>query len=503
MLRDAAAIAPDKAALCQDDQVIRYGEWLRDACTFAAELHNGGFTHGDRLAILTPKCPEAIVAFLGANLAGGAAFTLDFQQTVADLNHILRLTRPAALLAATDMAPLLQTLISPRECRLIWLPQPPHAGRDAGWREILAHPRPAPACDPAPEDMAYLNFTSGTTGRPKAAVTTHANLYWNTRAAAECLQLCPEDVHLSLFPIYGHPHELFCRSLYFAATAVLVEGISPKNIANAVQRHDVTCMMAVASIYAGLLRQSNNREMALTSLRIAESGGMHLCPELAEAFNARFGISILPVWGSTETTGIALATRPEEGYQIGSMGRPCPYYEVDVLSETGDPAEAGAIGEMVVRGPGVCRAYWEQPDDTKLQMKNGAVFTGDLVRTDHQGRFYFADRKSRMIKVAGLKVYPSEVEDVLRQHPAVADAAVIKAESGTRGEAPKAVVVPLPDRQVCEQELRHHCESLLARHKVPRKFTFCDELPRTPTGKILYRLLQEKETLAYKGEPEE
>ena len=337
--------------------------------------------------------------------------------------------------------------------------------------------------------MAYFNLTSGTTGISKCAVTTHANIYWNTKSAVECLALTPDDIHLCMFPVFAHPHELFARPLFLGGTIVLINTIFPKAIAKTISDNKVTCIMAVASIYETLVRLHKSSPFSLDSLRLPESGGMHINPDLAENFRDRFKTPLVPVWGSTETAGIALSASVHGRNRPGSMGKPCPYYDVKVTGSDGTEPAPGESGEMAIRGPAVCTEYYSSPEETGRHMKDGWFHTGDIVKKDPDGNFFFVGRQTGMMKVAGMKVFPTEIEDVLITHPLIAEVAVVRGNHRLYGEIPKAVIVPEEGHELGRKEIRLYCERALSKYKVPRVIEFRKELPKTPGGKILSRLL--------------
>jgi len=334
-----------------------------------------------------------------------------------------------------------------------------------------------------------LNFTSGSTGVPKGAVTTHANIYWNARSAVESLNLVRDDIHLCMFPVFVHPHELFARALYLGGTMVLVESIYPKSIIKALTEHNVTCMMAIASIYETLIRHREISPFELPSLRIPESGGMHTNANLTTKFEESFRVPMIPVWGSTETCGIALATPTDSINRPGSTGIPCPYYEVKVIGESGAELLPEEIGEMLIRGPAVCTSYYNNPEETANNMKDGWFCTGDMVRKDSEDHFYFVDRRARMMKVAGMKVYPAEIEEVLTSHPDITEASVVKVKDRLHGEIPKAVIVSQNGLEMDKNLIRRYCEKRLPKYKVPRLIEFVDQLPKSPGGKVLWKNL--------------
>jgi len=215
---------------------------------------------------------------------------------------------------------------------------------------------------------------------------------------------------------------------------------------------------------------------------------MPVSSRLVEDFRERFNITITAAWGSTETKGIAL-TNPVSKTKPDSMGKPCPYYDIKVVDETGQEVGTEEIGEMIIRGPANITGYFDNEQESKNLIKDGWLYTGDMVKKDPQGYFYFVARKNRMIKVAGWKVYPNEIEDVLASHPDVAEAAVTKTDDQTLGEVPRAVVVLKSGAVVTPSDLRRHCAKTLAKYKVPTVIDFVSELPKAPSGKILYQKL--------------
>jgi long-chain acyl-CoA synthetase len=249
-------------------------------------------------------------------------------------------------------------------------------------------------------------------------------------------------------------------------------------------------MMAVASIYDTLARLPLSAPFDLSSLRIPESGGMYTHPTLVEKFMERFGVAIIPVWGSTETSGIALVSPVAGDHRPGSMGKPSPYYEVKVVGDDGEELPPDEVGEMLIKGAGVCSRYYNQPEETKMYMKDGWYCTGDMVKKDRDGYYYFASRKTGMMKVAGVKVFPLEIEGVLLNHPLIEEAAVIKIQDRLRGEVPKAIIVVKQGFEISKEEVQKYCEEKMSRIKVPSVIEFRTDLPKTPGGKILYRELQ-------------
>jgi long-chain acyl-CoA synthetase len=490
MLERNARLFPEKTAIISGNSDVSYRTFYERSITLANFLISMGLKKGDRVGLLLEKKPEAIIAFLGVAAAGGVVFPIDYNQTLDGIKSLLNLTNPAVVIADEHFQDLLYRFKGhcPYEKTIVIGQKITNQCRS--WEKIFVEQSlNPPGVEIQDNDVVYLNFTSGSTGLPKGAVTTHANIYWNTLSAVESLGLTEEDIHLCMFPVFIHPHELFARSLYLGGTIVLIDSIYPKAIATAISEHRVTCMMAVASFYDALVRLPLHFPIDLSSLRIPESGGMYVHPTLEQKFMERFNVPIIPVWGSTETTGIALATSGEGEHRPGSMGKPSFSYQVKVMGESGEELPPNELGVMAVKGPGVCSGYFNDPEEMGICMKDGWFLTGDMVRMDDEGYYYFVGRKTWMMKVAGLKVFPAEIEDVLINHPKIEEVAVIKFQDSTHGEVPKAVIVLKDGFELSKDDIRKYCEEKLARYKLPRVIEFRQELPKTPGGKILYREL--------------
>jgi long-chain acyl-CoA synthetase len=490
LLRKNVESDPEKVAIIHKQALISHKDSYEIANSLANLLLTLGIVKGDRVGLLLYKTPEAILSFYGVATAGGVVVPIDYNQPIKGIQYMLENTSPAALIVEGQLQPLLSQLRLPCSDDNIVVVGEKSVKRGHRWEEVLAgKTAESPDVEINKDDIFYLNFTSGSTGAPKGAVTSHDNIYWNTLSAVETLGLSPDDIHLSMFPSFLHPHELFARGLFLGGTSVLVDSIYPKTIAKAISDHRVTCMMAISSIYKTLLSYHSS-SFDFSSLRIPESGGMHTNPALVQEFEERFGVPIYPVWGSTEASGIAIATPIAGEYEPGSMGKPCRYYEIKIVGEDGKELPVGEVGEMVIKGPAVCTEYYNDPDESEKCVMDGWFFTGDLIRRDEEGYFYFVDRKARMMKVAGMKVFPLEIEEVLSHHPRIAEVAVIKVMDGLHGEVPKAIIVSKNGVEISKSDIRKYCETVIPKYKMPRIIEFRNDLPRTAGGKILYRELK-------------
>jgi acyl-coenzyme A synthetase/AMP-(fatty) acid ligase len=477
---------PDKTAIIFHDTVLSYRE-LNDTVNRAANALLGlGVRKGDRVGLMLPRIPELVISFLAAAKVRGIVAPVNSELPAEKVKTVMESISMRCLIVHSSFSELLS---GGSQMPVITVGE--NAGKHLFWDEILKREKSYnPGFDIKNDDVVYLNYTSGCAGDSKGAITTHANIYYNTIASVDALGLTPDDVHVCMFAPFAHPHEIFARSLYLGGTGVLVDRIYPKSLAEAISSHRVTCVMGLAPMYENLLEALEHRRYDISSLRIPESGGMHTLTDLVEKFRQKTGVPVIPVWGSTETTGIAIANRPGSRIIPGSIGKPCPYYEVKIADDKGSEVPHGEIGEMVFKGPAVVQGYYENVSECKIYFRDGWFYSGDLGRRDDESNFYFAGRKTGMMKVAGLKVYPLEIESVLMEHPGIKEAAVVSAKDKLRGEVPRAVIVARNGRQLTEKEILVFCRERLAHYKVPRIIEIRAALPKIGSGKIDKKALQ-------------
>ncbi len=488
MLAKNAARQPDKVALIYSDRHMTYRTLYRQCNALANFLCKTGVRPGENVGFILNKTPELIISFLGVVSAGAVVFPVDIHQPTHQMQHLMDITCPRMMIVCEEYRHLLSPLSLPSDYLGTLMVGTPLCAEDYLWNDVIDNSDPNP-----PEvvvhlnDPAYLNLTSGTTGSPKCAVTTHANIFWNTIAAVETLGLTVDDVHLCLFAVFAHPHELVARPLLLGGTFVLLDKIAPKTISRTIIEHGVTCMMAIASIYRMLVQLHDAAPFALPSLKYPESGGMHTPVTLLKEFEARFHRRIIPVWGSTEASGIALAMAPEMVYKPGSVGIPCSYYEARIVDDDGTEVDAGQVGELLIRGAGVISHYLGNREETEKSIRDGWLHTGDMFHKDASGYFYFAGRRQGLLKVGGLKVYPTEIEEILQSHPDILEAVVVKELDSLHGEVPRAIVIPRNSAVLNKRDIRLYCEKRLPKYKVPKIIEFRQELPKTSGGKIRWK----------------
>lgn len=490
MLERNAKEVPGKSAIVFRDVRISYSELDEIVNKLANALLEMGLKRGDRVGLMLPRVPELVISFLAIAKARGIVVPVNFELISEDIAIILKRISPRFLIVCGQFLDIARKAVQ-HDPRISIIAVDGAMEGSLQWNHILKNQKGGNPClEIKNDDIVYLNYTSGSTGTHKGAITTHSNIYWNTLASVDALGLLPGDVYLCMFAPFAHPHEIFARPLYLGGTMVLVDKIYPKSLAEAISTHRVSCMMGLAPMYQNLLDLLEYKGYDLSSLRVPESGGMYTRRDLIEKFRQKVGVPIIPVWGSTETTGIAIANRPGEDLIPGSIGRPCDSYEVKIVDECGEELESGEIGEMAFKGPAVIQAYYMDEVNSKKSLSDGWYYSGDLGRKDESGHFYFVERKAGLMKVAGLKVYPLEIELVLMDHPDIKEAAVISAKDRLRGEVPKAIIVTRDGRELTEKEVLGFCKGRLAHYKLPRIIEIRESLPKIGSGKINKMALQ-------------
>ena len=482
---------PNKIAIIYHYTKITYKELNELVDKITNALMGIGLKKGDRVGLMLPRIPELVISFLSIAKAQGIGVPINFELLDESIRTILTDILPRCLIVHENFLDLTKrSLPSGAKIPIIAVGERVK-GEEFFWEEMLKSKSSLPPfLEVKEDDVVYLNYTSGSTGNPNGAITTYSNIYWNTLASIDTLRMTSDDVHLCMFAPFAHPHEIFARPLYLGGTMILLDKIYPKSIAEAIACHQVTCMMGLAPMYENLLEVLERKSYNLSSLRVPESGGMYTRPELIERFKRKVGVPILPVFGTTETTGIAIANSPEGERRYGSIGKPCKYYEAKIVDEDGKELPPNEVGELIFKGPAVVSGYYNAPEDTNKSFKEGWYYSGDLGRKDDEGCFYFVERKGGMIKTGGLKVYPLEVENILMTHPEIKEVAVVSANDRLRGEVPRAIVVLKEGANLTHREIIHFCQERMARYKVPRIVEFRDSLPKIGSGKIDKRTLR-------------
>ncbi len=492
--RATAARLGEAPVVVGDEGTLSFADLDRQSDRLAAHLAAQGLLPGERVALYCPNGLRFPAAYLGIQKAGGVVLPINLLLNPEEIAYLLEDSGATTFVYHPALAEGVTAVRarSPQIAHWIALGEP-LAATDAGWAAIQDGTAPAPRVTLDPRrDLAALLYTSGTTGRPKGAMLSHANLVSNTDSVMAALALRPEDRFLVVLPMFHA----------FAATVglltPLLHGLSlvplarfePAQVAQAIGRHGATIFLGVPSMYSLLLRLPDEAAAPLKGLRFCVSGGAAMPQAVMAEFEARFGVPVLEGDGPTECGPVTCVNPLDGERKPGTVGLPVPGVTMEIRDAEGRPLPDGETGEICVRGPSVMQGYWNRPDETAQAFFGDFFRTGDLGVRDEDGYFAIIDRLKDLIIVNGMNVYPRMVEEVLYRHPAVAEAAVVGQPHELHGEIPVAYVVLKAGETADEASLRAHCRAHLGRHEIPRRFVFMEALPKNATGKILKRELR-------------
>jgi len=480
LLVQSSRRAPDADALRRAGRRVGYGDLDRASARVAERLVADGIVAGDRVGLMLPNVPEFAAAYYGILRAGAIAVPLDIDLTRDEIAAALRdvgarrLIAWRARLERRSDPPLPTWLVAPGSFF------------DDGAAPIA----PARLVDRRPDHTAVILYTSGTTGSPKGAELTHANLVRNATVSAEVLGYRPDDAILSALPL-SHAFGQTCvlnAAMLVGASVVLVPRFDAAMVARLLVRERITVHVGVPSMYAGLLAQSV--PPAAGRLRLCVSGGAPLHPELLARCQDVLGCRMLEGYGLTETSPVAAFNRLDGPSRPGSIGPPVPGVEMRIVDAGGVACAADEAGELLIRGHNVMKGYWQRPEDTRAIIDaDGWLHTGDLARVDRDGAYWIVGRLKELIIRNGINVHPREVEEVLLSHPGVREAAVIGVPDPVAGEEVTACVTVQPGAALSVRELLEFVRARIAASKCPGVLWVADELPRTSTGKVIRREL--------------
>jgi long-chain acyl-CoA synthetase len=364
------------------------------------------------------------------------------------------------------------------------------------FEQTLAATRPRPGTAEADDsDTAVILYTSGTTGTPKGAELTHANLTRNCEIALGLFGLGSEAVVLGALPLF-HSFGQTCglnATIAGGGLLTLIPRFDPRKALEIIERDRVSVFQGVPTMYNAMLNDPEASSFDTSTLVVCASGGAAMPVELMRGFEEKFGCKVLEGYGLSETSPIASFNHPDRERKAGSIGTPIDGVEMKLVDDEDHDLPAGGVGEIVIRGHNVMKGYWDRPDATADAIRDGWFHTGDMARIDDDGYFFIVDRKKDMIIRGGYNVYPREIEEVLYEHPAVREVAVVGVPHDELGEEIGAAVALKQGAEATPDQLREHVKAQVAAYKYPRHVWLVDELPKGPTGKILKREIERPE----------
>ena len=488
----------DRTAFIVGDKHYSFADIHRRVCQVANLLRSCGIQPGERVMISVMDGRDFPALFLGALKMGAVAVAINTFLKPADYRYYINDSGAKALFIDTSLVPAIEEI----KAELAEVAHIIVAGSQATGYPFLdealaAQPMQAPTLPRTGDDMAFFLYSSGTTGAPKGVVHRHADIYHATELFGLGVQGISRDDVVQCAPkmffAFGLGNQVYFPLRAAATVVVNPEPATPARLWDLWLKHEPTIAMSVPTLYAGMLRLAEteiDRERvrhALRRMRFAVSGGEALPPSLAKKWLEFTGVEILDGVGTTEMTHMFLLNRP--GHSVpGSCGRIVEGYRALIVDDEGRQLPTGEVGNLLVCGDSAMRQYWNKPDRTAAAIRDGGVLTGDKVRVDQQGNYYFVGRSDDMLRVGGVWVSPIEVETVLSKHPSVLECAVVGVPDDNEMIKPKGFVVPrdanVGDKAALERELKEFCRSHLAHIKCPRWIEIVDELPKTTTGKI-------------------
>ncbi len=526
LLEHSAQQHPEKSAIHFMGKEFSFKQVYQKAASVAGYLQQIGIKKGDRVAIMLPNTPQAVICYFGILMAGGIVVQTNPLYTERELEYQMKDSGAIAIVTMDILYPRVTKIMAQTELQHIivsaikdYLPFPKNfvypyiqkkqygivvKVRHEGNTHLLTEIVKMPAKNIAKydfdfeEDLALLQYTGGTTGFPKGVMLTHKNLISNTlMSEAWVYKAKPgKEIVLGIVPFFHVYGMTVCMllSIKMGAKMILMPKFDALETLKTIDKQRPTLFPGAPTIYIGLLNHPDLSKYDLSSIEACISGSAPLPVEVQQRFEEVTGGKLVEGYGLSEASPVTHCNFLWDQRIKGSIGVPYPDTDAKIVStETGEVLPPGEIGEIVVKGPQVMKGYWNRPDETEEILKDGWLYTGDLGYADDKGYFYVVDRKKDMIIAGGYNIYPREIEEVLYEHPDVVEVVAAGVPHPYRGETVKAYVVLREGASVTEEELNQFARKYLAAYKVPRIYEFRKELPKTAVGKILRRTLVEED----------
>jgi acyl-CoA synthetase (AMP-forming)/AMP-acid ligase II len=485
---------PDASITIFEGEATSYAEMADRAIASAGGLAERGVGAGDVVAILSYNCPEFLEAIFAANYLGATAMPINWRLAAPEVRYILEHSQAKALVCDNELLDLANDATDSLDGEVVRV----CVGEAAdGWttlRDLRASETVAVRAPAAPDDVHRLMYTSGTTGRPKGVMLSHANLAWKNLAHLVEFGYTSGDLGLACGPLYHvGALDLTTTSLIAAgATTIIHRAFDAAVVVDELERSKVTTVWLAPAMVNAIMALPDVESRDLSSVRLIINGGEKMPIPLIERIQRTFPAAwFADAYGLTETvSGDTFLDRDSIVTKLGSVGRPCLHLELDIWDEAGASVGAGERGEIVMRGPKVFRGYWRDPEATARAFAGGWFHTGDIGVRDEDGYLFIVDRLKDMIVSGGENIAGSEIERVLYEHDAVLEVAVVGRPDDRWGEVPMAYVVLREGAVASDEELIEHCRRQLAKFKVPKAIAFLVALPRNPSGKVLKRELR-------------
>jgi long-chain acyl-CoA synthetase len=487
-LTKTAAEHPSAIAIKLDDVELPYAALEGMAAHIAGLLVERGVEPGDRVGIMLPNVPYFPAIYYGILKAGAAVVPMNVLLKGREAEFYLSDSGAKQFFAwegfaeeaeiAAEAAGVPLTVVVPGE-----------------FEQLIAEATPlAENVERGDDDTCVILYTSGTTGTPKGAELTHSNIGSNVATNVEMFGFTPDDVifgGLPLFHSFGQTSAMN-SAIHSGASITLLPRFDAAKAIEIIDRDKVTVFMGVPTMYVGLLHDPSLAGIDASTLRYCVSGGASLPMEVLTAVEDKLGATLLEGYGLSETSPVSSFNQPANPTKPGSIGTPINGVEMKLVDDDGNdvPEGSDAVGEIAIKGPNIMKGYWGRPDATAEVMRGEWFLSGDMGKRDDEGYYFIVDRKKELIIRGGYNVYPREIEEVLYEHPAIREAAVIGVSCSTNGEEVAAVIGLKEGEEATAEEIQSFAKERVAAYKYPRHIWFVDELPKTATGKILKREIE-------------
>jgi long-chain acyl-CoA synthetase len=483
---DAGQQDPDHIAVKLDDTEMSYAMLDGATAHMVGLLHEHGVKPGDRVGIMLPNVPYFPVCYYGILRAGAIVVPMNVLLKKREVGYYLSDPEAKLLIAWADFAEAAETGAEEAgsECLLV---------TPGEFENVVGEADPVTeVAETADGDTAVILYTSGTTGQPKGAELSNANLSRNAEASRGLFGLGSDAVVLGALPLF-HTFGQTCgmnATLGGGGTLTLIPRFDPAKALEIIQRDEVNVFQGVPTMYGAMLHLDGREDYDVSTLKVCASGGSAMPVELMRGFEEAFGCKVLEGYGLSESSPVASFNHPDRERKPGSIGTPIEGVEMKIVDDDGNEVDQGDVGEIVIKGHNVMNGYWKRDEATAETIVDGWLHTGDIGKVDEDGYFFIVDRKKEMIIRGGYNVYPREIEEVLYEHPDVREAAVLGIPSDEYGEEVAAAVALKDGASTSPDELRSYVKEQVAGYKYPRKVWLVDELPKGPTGKILKREIE-------------
>ncbi|SOC41847.1 o-succinylbenzoate--CoA ligase [Ureibacillus acetophenoni] len=486
-IRKRANITPNRVALIGENREFTYQDLFSEVNRVSAFLQQKlHLKKGERFAILSQNRVEYLITYFAAAQLGFVAVPLNIRLSASELAYQIQDSGAKAILYESELKSLfdeLHQLVSFESAHTF----------EEGYAVFPMDNIQHDFSEGIPNDPYIICYTSGTTGKPKGAVLTQENMFWNALNNQYALDLTSSDKCLVILPLFHIGGiGLFAFPTFLSGGTVIVPGkFHPKNVLKIIEDLQVTVMMGVPTIFNTLKNEESFHQTDFKSVRVFCSGGAPCPVELIEDYHKK-GIPLYQGFGMTETSPtVFMLSKEDFQRKVGSIGKPVMFCEIDLVDDLGKSVKQGEVGELIIKGGNVFKEYWGLPEKTAEAIIDGWFYTGDLAYKDEEGYIYIAGRKKDMIISGGENIYPLEIEQVIGELKEVNEVAVIGIQDEKWGEVPIAIVSLKENESLLEEQVQNYCSRKLAKYKVPKQVVFLDDLPKNATGKLDKKVMQQ------------